>query len=479
MSKIVCAYIRVSTDSQEEYSPDAQIRLLKEYAAKNDMILTDIYQDIGISGRKAEKRPEFQNMIAMAKSKEHPYDAILVWKFSRFARNQEESIVYKSLLKKNKVDVVSVSEPLPDGVIGELVERIFEWMDEYYSIRLSGEVKRGMTQKALSGGYNGQPPIGYVKEKGSNTIPYPDPYYADMVRKIFYMWTEEQRSLISIAAAINEKGYRTRRGNKWESRNIADMIQNPFYIGKIRWNYTENRARNLTGDTIIVDGRHEPIISAEQFEAANIRYQQLSASRSHKKRETIYRHWLSGMMKCPICGGTLAYQSGKDHKTGKQFPYFVCYKSVKGMCTTRNSISVAKAETSVIAGLKDIAANASVYHLEPVNPYQSDAAAVKLQIAQLESRLNRARDAYLAGIDSLNEYKLNKSTLEKEIAKLKAFDYDLPAPEPITKEKVKSVYEFIESSDIMSEKAYAISSIIDHIVYDKSSDSMEFYLKYQ
>ena len=67
MSKIVCAYIRVSTDSQDEYSPDAQIRLLKEYAAKNDMILTDIYQDIGISGRKAEKRPEFQNMIAMAK----------------------------------------------------------------------------------------------------------------------------------------------------------------------------------------------------------------------------------------------------------------------------------------------------------------------------------------------------------------------------------------------------------------------------
>ena len=152
--KTVCAYIRVSTDSQEEYSPDAQIRLLKEYAASHDMTIIDIYQDLGISGRNADKRPQFQDMIAMAKSKEHPYDAILVWKFSRFARNQEESIVYKSLLKKNHVDVVSVSEPLPDGVIGELVERIFEWMDEYYSIRLSGEVRRGMTQKALAGGYN-------------------------------------------------------------------------------------------------------------------------------------------------------------------------------------------------------------------------------------------------------------------------------------------------------------------------------------
>ncbi len=71
-------------------------------------------------------------MIAAAKSEEHPIDVILVWKYSRFARNQEESIVYKSLLKKQcSVDVVSVSEPLVDGPFGSLIERIIEWMDEY------------------------------------------------------------------------------------------------------------------------------------------------------------------------------------------------------------------------------------------------------------------------------------------------------------------------------------------------------------
>ena len=161
--KTVCGYIRVSTHMQEELSPDAQFRLLKEYAANNSMIISRIYQDLGLSGTKAEKRPGFQEMIADCKSKEHPYSAILVWKFSRFARNQEESIVYKSLLKKEHVDVVSISEPLPDGFIGSLVERIFEWMDEYYSIRLSGEVKRGMTQKAIRGGYQGRMPLGYTK----------------------------------------------------------------------------------------------------------------------------------------------------------------------------------------------------------------------------------------------------------------------------------------------------------------------------
>ena len=112
-AKIACAYIRVSTDKQEELSPDAQKRLVIDYAKKNNMLLTNdnIYVENGISGKKADKRPEFMKMIGMAKSKEHPYDVILVWKFSRFARNQEESIVYKSLLKKNNVEVVSVSEP--------------------------------------------------------------------------------------------------------------------------------------------------------------------------------------------------------------------------------------------------------------------------------------------------------------------------------------------------------------------------------
>ena len=121
--KVACAYIRVSTDKQEELSPDAQKRLLIDYAKKHNMSLLaeNIYIDNGISGKKADKRPEFMKMISLAKSKEHPFDIILVWKFSRFARNQEESIVYKSLLKKNNVEVVSISEPLIDGPFGSLI----------------------------------------------------------------------------------------------------------------------------------------------------------------------------------------------------------------------------------------------------------------------------------------------------------------------------------------------------------------------
>ncbi len=86
-------------------------------------------------------------MIALAKEKKDHPDYILAWKFSRFARNQERKHCLQIAPQKNNVQVVSISEPLPDGPFAPLIERIIEWMDEYYSIRLSGEVKRGMKEK--------------------------------------------------------------------------------------------------------------------------------------------------------------------------------------------------------------------------------------------------------------------------------------------------------------------------------------------
>lgn len=144
-------------------------------------------------------------MIGTAKSKEHPYDVILVWKYSRFARNQEESIVYKNLLKKNNVDVISISEPVVDGPFGALIERIIEWMDEYYSIRLSGEVLRGMTENALRGGYQSAVPFGY-KTNRQTGIPDIVQDEAAVVQKIFDIYAYKDPSFISIAQAAQRYG---------------------------------------------------------------------------------------------------------------------------------------------------------------------------------------------------------------------------------------------------------------------------------
>ena len=164
--RIGAAYIRVSTDDQAELSPDAQLRVILEDAKKDGFIIPPEYifeEKKGISGRKAGNRPEFQKMIAVAKSQSPaPFERLYLWKFSRFARNQEESTFYKGVLRKKcGVEIKSVSEPIADGMFGRLIESIIEWFDEYYSYNLSGEVLRGMTEKALRNGYQVVPSLGY------------------------------------------------------------------------------------------------------------------------------------------------------------------------------------------------------------------------------------------------------------------------------------------------------------------------------
>lgn len=162
--KTAAAYIRVSTEDQVEYSPDSQLKAIRDYARKNDMILPEefIFVDEGISGRKAAKRPEFMKMIGTAKIKPKQFDVILLWKFSRFARNREDSIVYKSMLRKQcGIEVISISEQLGEDKTSILIEALIEAMDEYYSINLAEEVRRGMTEKAQRGEVVSTPPFGY------------------------------------------------------------------------------------------------------------------------------------------------------------------------------------------------------------------------------------------------------------------------------------------------------------------------------
>ncbi|WP_455719039.1 recombinase family protein, partial [Anaerosporobacter sp.] len=90
-------YIRVSTEDQTDYSPDAQKRLISTYANQHNLVVPKeyIFIDEGISGRRADKRPAFMQMIRIAKKKPRPFDVILVHKFDRFSRSREDSILYK------------------------------------------------------------------------------------------------------------------------------------------------------------------------------------------------------------------------------------------------------------------------------------------------------------------------------------------------------------------------------------------------
>ena len=310
-------YLRVSTADQLELSPDAQKRMILDYAKRNNILISDeyVFIDEGISGRKAEKRPAFMKMIATAKKKPKPFDVILVHKFDRFSRSREDSIVYKSLLRKEcGVQVISITEHIEDDKFAVILEAMLEAMAEYYSLNLADEVTKGMTEKALRGGYQAKPPMGYeIKHKGD--LPTIIPAEAEIIKKIFLMYAEEHLSPYEICRHLNSLGLKTQKGNTFERRTIEYILQNPTYEGMTRWNRTQNSTNTVKdkSEWIIAKGDFEPIISEEIYNRAQERFAREfrpSGSRSSASQ----KHWLSGLIKCSSCGRTLSSsKSGRAH----------------------------------------------------------------------------------------------------------------------------------------------------------------------
>ena len=478
--KNACAYIRVSTDKQEELSPDAQKRLIIDYCKKNSYTITNenIFIENGISGKKADKRPEFKRMIALAKSKEHPFDVILVWKFSRFARNQEESIVYKSMLKKANVDVVSVSEPVIDGPFGSLIERIIEWMDEYYSIRLSGEVIRGMTEKALRGGYNAQPPLGYRKNSDTGVPEIYEPE-AVIVRNIFSC-ISQGLSLIDTARSINNMGFHTRRGGMFEQRTIRYIIENPFYYGYVRWN-RQNPSEHTIKDKsewIIAPGAHPVLINKESWDFAN--EQLIKISRPYKERGTSgIKHWLSGIVKCSSCGSSLVSNSlWKGHSTS-----FQCSGYNKCKCKVSHYIKTERLEAGIYEGfLKVLSSKNVTYEKVSEHSYEEKVDTAAL-LKNIEDKERRIKQAYRDGIDTLEEYKDNKAILQKErekvmeiISKQKPVQHDEDNETMLR--QIKNAYDIIKNEELDKlTRANAIRSVVSKAVYDNEKDTLDIYFR--
>lgn len=464
---IAAAYIRVSTDDQMELSPDSQMEKIREYAAKNGLLLLSeyIFHDDGISGRAAEKRPGFQQMIATAKDPSHPFDVIIVWKFSRFARNQEESIFYKSILRsKCKVDVVSVSEPLIAGPFGSLIERIIEWMDEFYSVRLAEEVKRSMTVNAKTGTLQATPSFGYRVENRQLVIV---PEEAEIVREIFRRFISGD-AMFRIAKDLSSRGIRTHRGNPFENRTIDYILNNPVYLGKLRWTPTGRTRRNFKNeDSIIADALHEPIIDAETWDAAQARCAELKKSyKRYGKPSSERKHWLCGVVRCSTCGATLIWAS----------PHFMkCNNYAHGRCATTQHIAVEALEESFLAQLQhDLTFAESVACVvQAAKPAHSDQR-LQQQRARIVSRIDRLRESYLDGVETLETYKAARQQMQAQLDDLDAQIAESAAvpvvdAAALLRNAIAAVLETLRSpTATIAQKYESAMSIIDRCTFDKS-----------
>lgn len=478
MQKAAC-YIRVSTNDQTEFSPDAQLKAIKKYAENNNILLDDdyIFVDEGISGRKADKRPAFQQMIKIAKSKPKKFDVILVHKFDRFARSREDSVVYKSLLKKEcNIRVVSITESIEDDKFSVILEAMLEAMAEYYSLNLSDEVKKGMTEKATRGQYQSTPPFGYKMETGVLSIVEDE---AKIVSLIFQKFVNKEMNKLQIAKYINNLGYRTHRGNEFENRTIEYILTNPVYIGYARWTPTGKLKRGqITKDTIIEKSQHKAIVSEELFKQANELLQKSKQiNKRYFKSNTSHLHWLNGLVRCKLCGCTLV-RNTKD--------FYQCNGYAKGKCAKSQLVKIGTIEKAILDQIqKDFTNNININVKFGINKNNNDEAYLLLsELEKLKEKEHRIKEAYMNGIDTLEEYKENKNYLETQrnmlntqLKKIKDKQQVLNKEE-IIKEQLKTVYNILIDEQIDMERKYEVSHmIIDRIDFLRDDGVLELTYK--
>lgn len=481
--KIGAAYIRVSDERQDEYSPDSQLKKIREYAAKEGYQIPDeyVYYDDGISGRSTRGRDEFKRMVKEAVSKEHPFDKLYVWKLSRFSRSMEDSIIYKSMLERQGVQVVSISEPISNDIYGKLLERVLEWDAQFYSERLSEEVKRGIAEKIARGEPIVPPPFGYIMKDGKY---YPDEESgaANAVREMFKLYADGMK-LREIAVQLGERGIRTKYGNAPDNRWIEYTLRNPCFIGKLRFSSDGTRSvsrRQFDYNKIqIVDGCHEPLISLELWnQVQSMLDNQKKAYPKYAKRDQPVEYLLKGLVRCSSCGGTLAMSSVISGKS--KIHTMQCCNYARGACHTSHSITIPKIEAAFMEGLNHaIETNQfTIVPKEKKNPNPSGIDFDKL-IAVEERRLERAKQAYLAEIDTIEQYAQNKKEISERIDELKA-RRDKEMTEEIDlaafARKVSEVAAFIKRDDIApSAKNEALHTIIKKIVYEKDEKNLAIY----
>lgn len=301
------AYARVSTTEQiKGYSLGAQLDACHQYGEGQGWTLYGDYTDPGHSGA-SDKRPAFQRLVSDAQCGR--FQVILVHKFDRFSRNRLYSVTYKSLLRDQGVQVVSVTQPIEtDNPASVLLEGITEVFDEWFLINLKTETLKGQWKMIEAGKWPNRPPWGYYKENGSIEVAEA----GAQVASAFKEFATGHYTLNSWADAAYELGIVKKDGQKISFTVWSYIFHNRFYIGVLSWGGKE------------AIGNHQPLVDQDTFD----RVQQALKDNENNVIHRLYRSYLlRGLLwsidaDSPMMGavgkGYKYYRSQKVTTTGKR-----------------------------------------------------------------------------------------------------------------------------------------------------------------
>lgn len=368
--KTAVLYARYSSDKQREASIDDQLRVCRDFCAREGIEVLKVYTDYAMSG-KTDQRPQFRQMIAAAPES----DYVVVYMFDRFSRDRYDSATYKKMLRECGVRVISASEKVEDTPEGGLQEGLLEILSEYYVADLKRKVRRGMEGNALKAMDNGYKIFGYDTDPDTRRY-IVNAAEAAVVREIFARYLKGD-SIYSIAQSLAARGWMTSTGSPVNYNWVSRVLNRKAYTGLYSWGGIE------------VEGGMPVIIDDETFEAA---------MKAPKKKPRESEEWsafpLSGKLFCGLCGEPM-HGSGGTGKSGKRYYYYMCKE--KGDCRRR-------------------------VRRELVEDAVADAV---LRIASDESRMRLVARRIVAAYDESNDARAELESCEARIAALEKEQHNL------------------------------------------------------
>jgi len=336
----VAAYCRVSTDSDEQLvSLETQVKYYESYIKTNpDWEFAGLYYDEGITGTKKEKRTELLRMIADCENKK--IDFIVTKSISRFARNTTDCLELVRKLINLGIFIYFEKENINTGSMeSELMLSILSGLAESESVSIAENSKWSVKRRFQNGTYKiACSPYGYDAVSGELVV---NEQQAEIVRFIFSEILSG-KSLYKIADELNRRSIPSKKGGRWTGTTIRGMACNEKYIGDAIFQKTYsdslfNRHKNNSEkEQYLIRDHHEPIISRDDFEAAQKVIEQRGKEKGVERYNEKYlsRYPFSGKIICSQCGGTF---KRRTHSSGRKYIAWCCTTHIQniGKCSMK------------------------------------------------------------------------------------------------------------------------------------------------
>ncbi|WP_332236847.1 recombinase family protein [Sporolactobacillus sp. KGMB 08714] len=432
--KKVAIYARVSTleQAEEGYSIDEQLRLLNEWCNEKGYEIFHEYADRGISGGHAKNRPALQRLLTDAV--QGRFEIVICWKMNRLARNILDLLNIVTELNRHNIAFRSYSETLEtETPAGRLQFHMMAAIAEFERGTIAQNVKMGMLARAREGEWNGGQVLGYdtVKlpsegKKRIHTKLVVNQTEANTVRRIFRLYGSGL-GYKSIVNRLNTEGYRSKKGNSFSISTVKTILMNPVYVGVIRYNvrqnWNEKRRNDINPHPILVKGKHQPIISQEQWDKVKTVMQ----SRSHKpNRVHGGEHLLTGLIKCPVCGASMVLgRTTNRNKDGSKrvIEYYVCgaWKNQGTSVCHSNGVRIDQADRCVMKKLAQLVNSQRLIH-DIVAHLNRDSKEIwqplKKEQKQIQDRLDKLEQRKSKDLELYEDNILNKGELAERLAQL-------------------------------------------------------------